>query len=47
MRIAEFDCVRRYYELALGLQPIPNELQLLGVVLDYEDQLIRHDAPGS
>jgi hypothetical protein len=47
MRIAEFDCVRRYYELTLSLQSIPDELQALGIIFDYEDELIRHDAPGS
>jgi hypothetical protein len=47
MRIAEFDCVRRYYELALGLQRIPDKLQVLGVVFGNEEELIRHDAPES
>jgi len=32
---------------ALNLQSIPHELQVLGIVLDDEDQLIRHGAPES
>jgi hypothetical protein len=33
--------------VALERQHVPDELAVLVVVLDDEDQLIRHDAPGS
>jgi hypothetical protein len=33
--------------ITLDLQRIPHELQVLGIVFDDEDELIRHGAPGS
>jgi hypothetical protein len=33
--------------VTLDLQRVPHELQVLGIVLDDQDQLIRHGAPGS
>jgi hypothetical protein len=33
--------------VALDLQRVPDQLQVLGIVLDDEDQLIRHGAPGA
>jgi len=32
--------------VALDLERIPHQLQILGVVFDNENQLIRHGAPG-
>ena len=32
--------------IALNLESIPHQLQVLGVVFDEQDQLIRHGAPG-
>ena len=41
-----FACLRLDRLISLGLESVPHQLQVLGIVLDDQDQLIRHDQPG-
>jgi hypothetical protein len=40
-----FACPSLNGQVTLDLKRVPHELQVLGIVLDDEDQLIRHGAP--
>ena len=40
-----FACLRLDRVIPLDLEGVPHQLQVLGIVLDDQDQLIRHDRP--